>query len=96
MRPISPLLQQSLSFYNIRLLQNKVNSLFKKCNHSNNNKDSKNIVDKGKAKNYSNGSDNSGNTVNNDVGDGDSSNSNNSNEAYGCVGRRESPTFISG
>jgi len=50
-------------------------------------------MDKGKAKNYSDGSDDSGNiTVNNNVGDGDSdssdnSNSNNSSKARGCVGR---------
>jgi hypothetical protein len=53
-------------------------------------------MDKGKAKNYSNGSDDSGDTVDDNAGDGDSSDSDNGNEACGCAGRRESPTFISG
>jgi hypothetical protein len=51
------------------------------------NKDGKNVVDKGKAKNYSNGSNNSNNTDNDDSRDGNSSNSNEGNEACGCIGR---------
>jgi hypothetical protein len=56
-------------------------------------------MDEGKAKNYSDGSDDSGDTVDDDAGDGDggdSSDSDNGSEARGCVGRRESPTSISG
>ena len=46
----------------IKLLQdnldNLVNSLAKEYNYNNDNKDSENVVDKGKAKNYNDGSNN--------------------------------------
>ena len=83
-RPTSPLLQQSLSSYNIRPLQDKVNGSAEECNHSNNNKDgendidegrAKNDVDKSKAKDCNNGSDDSSDTDNN-FGDSDSYDSN--------------------
>ena len=64
------------------ILDNFINSLAKKSN----NKDSENVMDKGKAKNYSNGSDNSNNTDDNNSGDSNSSSSNKDNKVYGCVG----------
>ena len=66
------------------ILNNIINGLAKE---SDNNKDSKNVIDKGKAENYSDGSDNSGDTDNDDSGDGDSSNSNKGNKACRCAGR---------
>ena len=82
-------------------MQDKINGLAKKCDYSNNNKDSENVIDKGKAKNYSDGSNDSGNMVNDDAKDGDgdggdSSDSDNGSKARGYTGRRESPTSISG
>ena len=53
-------------------------------------------MDKGKAKNYSDGSNNSGNTVNNNARDGNSSSSDKGNKVRGCVGRQELLTPISG
>jgi hypothetical protein len=94
-RPISPLLQQSLSSRNFRPPQDKVNGLAEKCDYSDNNKDSKNVMDEGKAKNYSDGSDNSGDTVNDNAGDGNSSSSDEGNEVRGCAGRQGLPTLIS-
>ena len=47
-----------------------------------NNKDSENIIDKSKAKNYNNGSNNGNNMDNNDFRDGNSSNNNKGNNAY--------------
>jgi len=64
------------------ILDDFANGLAKESN----NKDGKNIVGKGKAKNYSDGSDNSNNMDNNDSGDGNSSNSNKGNKARRCVG----------
>jgi hypothetical protein len=75
--------------------------LAKECDYSNDNKDSKNDVDKGKAKNCNNRSDNSSDIDNNnsrdsDSSDSDSSDSNKGNEAHRCIGRRELPAPISG
>jgi len=66
------------------ILNNIVNGLAKE---SNNNKDGKNVIDEGKAKNYSDGSDNSGDIDNNDSGDNNSSNNNKGNKTYRCAGR---------
>jgi len=49
-------------------------------------KNGKNIVDKGKAENYSDGSDDSDDTDDDDSGDGDSSDSDEGNEAWGVQG----------
>lgn len=95
-RPTSPFLQQPSSSRDIGPPQDKVNGPAEKCDHSDDNKDGENVMDEGKAKNYSNGSDDSSDTVDDNAGDGDSSDSDNGNEARGCAGRRESPTFISG
>ena len=65
------------------ILDNLINGLTKESN----NKDGKNIIDKGKAGNYGNGSNNSNNMDNNDSGDGDSSSSNKDNKARGYIGR---------
>ena len=72
------------------ILDNLANGLAEESD----NKNSENIVDKGKAKNYSNRSDNSDNIDNNNFGDGDSSNSNKGNKACGCAGQQELPTPI--
>ena len=64
------------------ILNNLINGLAKK---SNNNKDSENIIDKGKAKNYSDRSNDSGDTDNNNSKNSNSSDSNKSNKAYRCV-----------
>ena len=72
------------------ILNDLVNSLAEKSN----NKDSKNVVDKSKAKNYNNGSNNSDNIDNNDSGDNNSSNSNKNNKAYKCAGQQKLPTPI--
>ncbi len=50
--------------------------MVKEYNYNNDNKDSKNIIDKGKAKNYNNRNDNSGDIDNNDTKDSNSSDSN--------------------
>ena len=77
-----------MSSYNIRPPQDKVNSLAKKYNYSDNNKDGENVIDKGKAKNYSNKSDNSSDTVDNNARDGNSSSNNEDNEARGYIGQQ--------
>jgi len=82
---------------------NLVNGLAEESN----NKDGENVIDKGKAENYSDGSGDSDNTDNdnpgdsgsddtdnNNFGDGNSSNSDKGNKAYGCIGRRRLPTPI--
>jgi hypothetical protein len=56
--------------------------------------DGENVVDEGKAENYSDGSDDSDDTDDDDSGDGDSSDSDEGNEARGCAGRRGLPTPI--
>ena len=61
------------------ILDNLINGLAKESN----NKDSKNVIDKGKAKNYSNRSNNSNDTDNNNSKDGNSSDSNKGSKAYG-------------
>jgi len=71
-------------------LDNFINSLVKKSN----NKDSKNVMDEGKAGNYSDESNNSDDIDNNDFGDSDSSNNNKGNKACRCAGRQELLTFI--
>ncbi|OCL04048.1 hypothetical protein AOQ84DRAFT_417177 [Glonium stellatum] len=76
------------------ILEGLVNGLAEESDHSDNNKDGENIMDEGKAENYSDGSDDSGDT-DDDAGDGDSD-SDEGNEARGCAGRRGSPTPISG
>ena len=63
------------------ILDDFVNGLAEESN----NKDSKNIMDEGKAKNYSNKNDNSDNTDDNDFGNSDSSNSDKGNEAHRCA-----------
>jgi len=77
---IKPLKDRANNSHNY-ILGDLVNSLAKKSD----NKDGKNIIDKGKAENYNDGSDNSDDTDNNDSGDGDSSDSNEGNEARGCT-----------
>ena len=71
------------------ILDDPVNGLAKKSDYSNNNKDGENIIDKGKAENYSDRSDDSGD-IDNNASDGDSD-GDKGNEARGCV---ESPTPI--
>ena len=66
------------------ILDNLINGLAKEYN----NKDSKNVIDKSKAENYSDGSDNSNDTDNDNSKDGNSSDSNKGSEARGCIGRR--------
>ena len=83
-----------MSLYNIKLLQDKINGLTKEYNYSNNNKDSKNNVDKGKAENYNNRSDDSSDINNNNFRDSDSSNDNKGNKAYKYIGQQESPAPI--
>ena len=101
-RPTSPSPRHYISPYNTRLLKYRANN---SCNYilddlinglakESNNKNSKNVIDKGKAENYSNSSNNSDNTDNNDSGDGNSSNSNKGNKAYRCIGRRGFLTLI--
>ena len=72
------------------ILNNLANGLAEESD----NEDGKNIVDKGKAKNYSNGSDNSNNTDNNNSRDSNSSDSNKGNKAYRYIGRQELLTPI--
>ena len=72
------------------ILDNLINGLTKESD----NEDGENVMDEGKAENYSNGSDDSDDTDDDDSGDGDSSNSNDGNKARGCVGRRGFPTPI--
>ena len=62
------------------ILDNLVNSLAEESN----NKDSENVIDKGKAENYSNGSNNSNNMDNNNSRNSNSSDSNKGNKAHGC------------
>ena len=69
------------------ILDNLINGLAKESN----NKDSENVVDKGKAENYSDGSDDSDDI---DDVDFDSSDSGKGNKARGCVGRRGLLTSI--
>jgi hypothetical protein len=76
-----PLENRANNSYNY-ILNNLVNSLAKESN----NKDGKNIIDKGKAENNSDGSNNSNNTDNNDSRDGNSSNSDKGNKACRCIG----------
>ena len=66
------------------ILDNLINGLAKESD----NKDGENVIDKGKAENYSNGSNNSDDTDDNDSKDSDSSNSNKGSEAHGYVGRQ--------
>ena len=77
-----PLEDRANNSYNY-ILGNLVNGLAKESN----NKDGKNIIDKGKAKNYNNRSNNSNNTGNNNSRDSNSSNSNKGNKARGYIGR---------
>jgi len=95
-RPTSSSPQHYISPYNTRLLKdgtnnnynyildNLINGLAKESN----NKDGENVIDEGKAENYSDGSNNSNDIDNDDSGDGNSSNSNKGSEARGCIGRR--------
>ena len=53
------------------ILDDLVNGLAEESNHSDNNEDGENIMDEGKAKNYSDGSDDRGDT-DDDAGDGNS------------------------
>jgi hypothetical protein len=64
------------------ILDNFINSLAEESN----NKNGKNIIDKGKAKNNSNGSNNSDNTDNNNSRDSNSSNSDEGDKAYRYIG----------
>ena len=50
-----------------------------------NNKDGKNVIDKGKAENYSDGSDNSSNIDDDDFGDSNSSSNNKGNKVCRCA-----------
>ena len=59
------------------ILDNLINSLAEESD----NEDSENVIDKGKAKNDSDGSNNSDNINNNNSGNSDSSNSNKGDEA---------------
>ena len=70
------------------------------CDYSNNNKDGKNNIDKGKAKNYNNKSYNSSDTDNNDSknsnsSDNNSSDSNKGNKAHKYIRQQELPVPIS-
>jgi hypothetical protein len=94
-RPTSPSPQHYTSPYDTRLLQDRANNsrnyilddlIDGLAKESNNNKDSENVIDKGKAEKYSDRSNNSDDTDNDDSGDGDSSNSNEGNKARGCIG----------
>jgi hypothetical protein len=78
-----PLEDRANNSYNY-ILDDLINGLAKESN----NKDGENVIDKGKAKNYSDGSDNSDNTDNNNSGDGNSSDSDKGNKACGYVGRQ--------
>ena len=94
-RPTSSSPQHYISPYNTKLLEDRtnnncnyildnfINSLAKKSN----NKNGKNVMDKGKAKNYSDGSDNSDDIDNNNSRDSDSSNSDKGNKAHRYAGR---------
>ena len=75
------------------ILDDLVNSL---AEESDNNEDGENVMDEGKAENYSDGSDDSDDTGDDDSGDSDSSGSDEGNEARGCAGRRGLPTLING
>jgi hypothetical protein len=95
-RPTSPSLRHCISPYSIRppeyrannsrnyILDNLINGLTKESN----NKDGKNVIDKGKAKNYSNRSNGSNNMYNNNSRDGNSSSSDKDNKVCGCMGRQ--------
>jgi len=72
------------------ILDDLVNGLAKESD----NKDGKNVIDKGKAENYSNRSNNSDDIDNNNSRDGNSSDSNKGNKAHGYIGRQELPTPI--
>jgi len=72
------------------ILNNFINDLAEESD----NKDSKNVMDKGKAENYSNKSSDSNNTDDNNFKDGDSSNNNKGNKACGYAGRQKLPTPI--
>jgi hypothetical protein len=65
------------------ILDDFVNGLTEKSK----NKDGENVIDKGKAKNYSNGSDNSDDMNNNNFGDSDSSSSDEDNKALRYIGQ---------
>ena len=95
-RPTSPFPRHCISPYNTRLLEYRANN---SCNYildnfingltkESNNKDSDNVTDEGKAKNYSDRSNNSNDTDNNDSGNGNSSSSDKDNKVYGYTGRR--------
>ena len=73
------------------ILDDLINGLAKE---SDNNEDGENVIDKGKAKNYSDGSNDSGDTDDNDFGDGNSSGNNKDNEARRYIRRQELPTPI--
>jgi len=72
------------------ILDDLVNGLAEESDNEN----GKNVVDEGKAKNYSDGSDDSDNTDNDNSRDSDSSDSDEGNKARGCVGRQELLTLI--
>ena len=84
-----------ISPYNTKPLENKANNsynyilgdLINGLAKESNNKDSKNVIDKGKAENYNNGSNNSNDTDNNNSRNGNSSNSNKGNKARKCIGQ---------
>ena len=91
-----------MSPYNTELLENRVNN---SCNYilddlvnslakESDNKNSKNIMDKGKAENNSNGSNNSDNTNDNDFGNSNSSDSNKGDEARRYIKWQRLPTPI--
>ena len=72
------------------ILDDLVNSLTKESN----NKDGENIIDKGKAKNNSDGNNNSNNTDNNNSSNSNSSNSNKGDKACRYIRWQKLPTPI--
>ena len=74
------------------ILDNLVNGLAKESD----NKDSENVIDKGKAENNSDGSNNSDDMNDDNSGDSDSSNSDEGDKAYRCIGRQGLLTPITG
>ena len=69
------------------ILDDLVNGLAKESDNEDS-EDGENVMDEGKAENYSDGSNDSDDTDDNDSEDGDSSDSDEGSEARGCVGRR--------
>jgi hypothetical protein len=99
-QPTSSSFWHYISLHNTKPLENRAND---SCNYilndlvnslaeKSNNKDGKNVIDKGKAENDSNRS----NIDDNNSRDSNSSNSDKSNKAYRCTGRQRLPTPITG